>query len=426
MSIWRRLSSRGAKGAAALVLGTAVGQGITLLVTPLLARIYTDEDFGYLSLVISVVSIAAPAAALRLDSALMLPRENRDASALLGTGLASSVLVSALSAGVMEVIFAFGLLSNMAQLPWFSAWVAAVTFLTSAFTLLSQYALRRHRYGAVGRRSIYQSTLAAGAQLGFGLVGPSATGLIGGYAIGRAAGIMPLAWTLRGDLERFTFSDARRLLRTYWRFPLLFTPSALLNSAGLVIPVLFVGTWFSVSDAGQWAMADRILAAPLVLIATAVGQVVEARTSASIREGRRDVTRYYLTVSALLVGVAAIVVLLVVLAAPPLLPLILGPGWETAASLMIAMSPIVVTRLVVSPTSKVLLVLQRGGWTLGLDALRVALVLIAAGAVVLFSLDLTASAWLFSAALSSVYLVTWAIGWVACRAYETQEPTSVS
>lgn len=414
-SLWSRLRSRGAKGAFSLVLGTAIGQGITLAVTPFLARIYSDEDFGFLSLVISVVSIAAPAAALRLDSALMLPKANRDASALFGTGLISALLVSVLSALVLQALFLAGLLDNMAGLPWFSAWVALITFLTAAFTLLSQYALRGHQYGPVARRSIYQAALAAAAQLGWGLAAPSATGLIGGYALGRAAGIAPLAFALRSQLERFTPADCRRVLKTYWRFPALFTPSAVLNSAGLVIPVLFVGTWFSVAEAGQWALADRILAAPLVLVATAVGQVVEAHVSGLLREGRGGLTRYYLSVTAVLAVIAAVAVAVVVFLAPPVLPVILGPGWGTAAELMVAMSPIVATRLVVAPTSKVLIVLQRGGWTLGLDILRVVLVGAVAFAAMVLSIDLITTAWLFSLALSVVYIVTWFIGWAATR-----------
>lgn len=414
-SIWNSLRSRGAKGAFSLIIGTAVAQGITLLVTPFLTRLYSDEDFGYLSLVVAVVSIAAPAAALRLDSALMLPRANRDATALFGFGVVSALFISAIAIGVLQLLFGLGLLPNMAELPWFSLWVGAITFLSAIFTLLSQYALRGHRYGAVARRSIYQSVLAAAAQLGWGVAAPSPAGLIGGYAIGRAAGILPLALGLRSVLERFSVSDVRRLLKEYWRFPVLFTPSVVLNSAGLVVPVIFVGLWFSVADAGQWALADRILAAPLVLIATAVGQVVEAHVSEMVREGRGGLARYYLSVSGVLALIAVVTVAVVVFLAKPVLPIVLGPGWETAAELMIAMSPIIATRLIVSPMSKVLVVLQHGGWNLGLDVLRVVLVLGVVVAAMTFAIDLITTAWFFSLALSVVYVVTWGIGLVATR-----------
>lgn len=409
-NLWKKLTSRSSKGALTLILGTALGQLITLGVTPLLARMYSSEDFGYLSLVLSAASIVTPAAALRLESALMLPRSARNATALLGIGTFSAVCLSVLAAAILQVLFSFGVLTNMARLPWFSLWVAAIVFLTAVFTLLSQFALRRHRYGAVARRGIYQSTLAAGAQVGFGLIGASAGGLIGGYALGRLAGIAPLAVVLRGEVQPFRRIDAWRVLRRYWRFPVLFAPSAILNAAGLVLPLLFVGAWFSVSDAGQWAMADRILAAPLVLVATAVGQVVEAHMSETLREARGGLGRYYLAVSGVLLLIAIAMVGIIVFAGPWALPVLLGPGWETATDVMIAMTPLIATRLIASPMSKILVVMQSSGWTLGLDILRVVLVLAAIFFVTASQLDLIEAAWCFSFVLGAVYVVTWGVG----------------
>jgi len=414
-SIWSRLGSKGAKGGLVLVVGTVIGQLVTFGVTPFLARLYSDEDFGYLSLVVSAMSVVAPAAALKLDSALMLPTSKRDVSALFFTGLASSLAVSALFVAVLEAIFAAGWLANMASLPGFSLWVAVVAFLTAGFTLLSQVALRGHQFAAVAKRSIYQAVLAAAIQLGWGFASPGATGLIGGYSAGRVFGIIPLASAAKKEFTGFALADVRRLLKQYWQFPALFTPSAILNSAGLVAPVIFVGVWFSVAEAGQWAMADRIIAAPLVLVATAAAQVIEAQVSAMLRENRGNLVRYYLSLSAALTAVAAVVVALVVFVIPLVLPGILGAGWELAGQLMIAMTPIVAVRLIVNPSSRVLLLLQQGAWTLGLDILRVGLV----GAVMVWTvvgaLNLITAAWLFSAAMSIVYAVTWFVGLTAAR-----------
>lgn len=414
-SLFRRLRSRGSRGAMVLMLGTVIGQLITLGVTPLLTRMYSAEDFGYLSLVVSAASILAPAAAMRLESALMLPRSSRDATALLCIGGVSALIVSVVTAGALELLFMLGLLDNMASLMWFSVWVASVVFLTAIFTLLSQFALRRHDYRAVGLRSVYQSVLAAGAQLGFGVVSPTAPGLIGGYVLGRLAGIVPLTLSLRQELRRFTAADSRRVLREYWRFPLLFAPSSMMNAAGLVLPVLFIGAWFSVSEAGQWAIAERVLAAPLVLVATAAGQVVEAHISEMYREGRPGMERYYLKVSGLLTVIALAMVFVIVVVGPWGLPLLLGHGWETAAELMIAMTPMVATRLIASPMSKVLIVLQEGFWTITLDTLRIAAVAGVIVAAVAYPLELTTTAWVFSFVLAAVYVATWGVGWAVSR-----------
>ncbi|WP_407358497.1 oligosaccharide flippase family protein [Microbacterium sp. LTA6] len=424
-AFWDRLRSRGSKGAITLIFGTAFGQLITLAITPILARMYSDTDFGYLSLVLSSASIAAPAAALRLESALMLPRSSRDATALLSAGLCSAVVISAFSAGLLTLLFSFGLLENMSRLPWIALWVAAIVFLTAAFTLLSQFALRGHRYGPVARRSIYQSGLAAGAQLGLGLAGASATGLIGGYAIGRVAGIAPLTLALRSELERFGRGDMRRVVREYWRFPVLFAPSAVLNSAGLVLPILFVGTWFTVADAGQWGMADRLLAAPLVLVATSIGQVAEAHMSETYRESRPGLARYYLSVSGVLAGMSAAMVAIIVFLGPWIVPIFLGDGWEKAVHIMIALLPMLATRLIASPMSKVLIVLQHGAWNLVLDVMRVVMVVTAVIVAISLDLDVVEAAWCTSITLSAVYVVTWIVGLQLARRYTPASPQPI-
>lgn len=403
------------KGALSLVVGTAAGQIITLAVTPILARLYAPADFGYVALVVSTSSIITPAAALRLESALMLPKSRRDATALLTAGAVSSLVLSALTAGVLQLIFALGGLTNLAALPWLSAWVALISFLTAVFTLLSQYALREHAYGAVARRSFYQAALSAGAQLGLGFVAPSNVALAGGYALGRVAGIVPLTRRLKREIEPFSFADIKRLASEYWRFVALFTPAALLNAAGLVLPLIFVGAWFSVTAAGHWSMAERLVAAPLVLIATSVGQVVEAHLASMRRTGVHGMERYYIRVSMLLVGISAALVLLVVSISPWAIPVLLGKGWDDTADLMIAFTPLLATRLIASPMSKALVVTQRGRSNLALDIARIVLIGIVVFLIVHFSLGLVQAAWCVSLALSVIYVVTWVAGWHAVR-----------
>jgi len=398
-----------------LIAGSVGGQLITLGVTPLLARLYQPADFGYVALIVSTASIVAPVAALRMESALMLPKSNRDATVLFTAGLWSAVVVSALSAAVLQLVFAFGGMPTLARLPWLSAWVALISLLTAIFTLLSQFALRGHDYASVSLRTLYQATLSAAGQLGFGLFMPSGGTLASGYALGRVAGIAPLALRMRRHTEPFDRHDFARVARQYWRFAAYFAPAALLNAAGLVIPLIFVGSWFSISAAGHWSMAERLVAAPLVLIATSVSQVTEAHLASMRRQQTSGMERYYLRVSGLLLAISCVLVLIVVFAAPWAIPIFLGDGWSDTAEIMIAFCPLLATRLIASPMSKVLVVQQQGAHNLALDIVRIVAIALVVTAIVSLSLTLSQTAWLVSAALSSVYVITWFAGWRAAR-----------
>jgi O-antigen/teichoic acid export membrane protein len=54
-----------ARNVAVLVGGTAVGQAIVVLASPILTRLYTPEDFGVLAVYASLLGILSTVAALR-------------------------------------------------------------------------------------------------------------------------------------------------------------------------------------------------------------------------------------------------------------------------------------------------------------------------------------------------------------------------
>lgn len=63
--------------------GSAVAQGFTMLTMPILSRIYSPNNFGILSIFISVTSILIPLSSLRYYLAIALPKTDRQAGALL-------------------------------------------------------------------------------------------------------------------------------------------------------------------------------------------------------------------------------------------------------------------------------------------------------------------------------------------------------
>lgn len=409
------LASRGFRGVSTLAGSSVIAQALTLGATPLLSRLYPPEAFGYLTLVVAVTGMITPVIALRLESAILLPKTSEEASALLAVGLACAALVGFASVGVLELLFGMGLLGAMAELPAFSWWVGGISVLSGVFVLLGQYALRAHQYKAVGVRNITQSAITALCQLALALYAVSGLALVTGHALGRAGGVLPLALAVRPSLARFSRHSVREVARRYRRFPLLFAPAALLNAGALALPIICAGLWFDVADAGQWGMADRILALPIVVVAAALGQVVEARLAQQIRDGLTGSAAYYRRVSWMLASFSAIVGVVVALAAPAVVPFFLGPAWEDAAVIMQLLVPMLVTRIIAGPMSKALIVAQWAAANLWLDCGRAVLI----GAVLALCWLSDASlhelvAWT-ALAFAAVYAVTWVVGLAAAR-----------
>ena len=68
---------------ATLVTGTAISQAVLFFATPFLTRLYTPEEFGVFALYVSIVMIISTISSWKYELAIMLPKEEEDAEALL-------------------------------------------------------------------------------------------------------------------------------------------------------------------------------------------------------------------------------------------------------------------------------------------------------------------------------------------------------
>lgn len=412
------LRSAAVRGGATLVTGTILAQAVMLAVTPLLARAYDPEAFGYLSLALAVSSMVAPAACLKLDSALLLPRSPQRATALFFAGAASSLLISVAVALTLSIAFQVGFLPELARLPHFAVWAAVLVFFTASFSLVSQLALRGEGYAIIARRSLYQAVVTAVGQLSLSVFLPVG-GLVAGQTMGRLAGVLPVLNWSRGLLAKFRPRVLVLSVKKYWKFPVIFAPSALLNAAGLGLPLIYVGVRYGVESAGQWGMADRLLAAPVLLVGLAVGQVMEARLASHQREGARPLAPMVLKSLRYLVTIGATLAIGIWIFADSLLSWLLGVGWEESITLVGILVLSTSVRLVAGPVSKVLVVLQRAGANLALDASRVALLLCSFGLATWCDFSIDEAAVAITVALALVYLITILVSWRAVTHYDS-------
>ncbi|MBK7964320.1 MAG: oligosaccharide flippase family protein [Bacteroidetes bacterium] len=73
-------SSEFTKSTLTLVIGTGIAQSIPFLLQPFLRRIYTPEDFGAISVFLSILAVISIVSSLRYEVAILLPKEDKDAA----------------------------------------------------------------------------------------------------------------------------------------------------------------------------------------------------------------------------------------------------------------------------------------------------------------------------------------------------------
>jgi len=340
-----------------LVGGTAFAQAITILILPVLTRLYTPADFSILAVYSGLLGVVAVVACLRFDIAIPLPEQDTDGANLLTLALLLAFGVSLLVA--IPCFLAPGLVATLLWQPKLEAYLWLLPFgvlLTSAYSALQFWATRRKNFSSIARTRMTQSLGGAGAQLGFGWAGLAPLGLIVGQSISSGAGALGLGWkTWRSSqalLAQVRFSEMFRLFRVYDRFPKYSTLESFANNAAIQVPVVIIAAASLGPEAGYLALAMRVMQAPMGLIGGAIGQVYLSRASEEFRAGQLAGFTANILGGLMRTGVGPLAFAGIV--APAVFAAVFGQSWARAGVLVAWMTPWFIFQFLASPVSMAL------------------------------------------------------------------------
>jgi O-antigen/teichoic acid export membrane protein len=363
-----------------LMSGTAFGQLLLLIASPLLTRLYTPEDFGVLGVFSALLMLFGIAVCLRYEVAIPLAEDDARMANLLALSLALAFLVSALIGVALwlsgEMITRW--LNTEALRPFL--WLLPVGLLgVGCNRALTHWAIRRQEFGQITRTEISRSVGQVTTQLGCGYLALGPVGLLAGQIIGQSAGVTTLALAFhRRDGARWRsvrLRDMARAAARFANFPTYSAAAALLSNAGRYAPALFVAALYGAEAAGWFALARRILATP-VFLSNAVARVYLSEAPRRARGDGAGVYRLFkrTTWRLLIFGVLALG--LVVVAGPQLFALVFGAVWTEAGRYAQFLALVTLGQLVVAPVAHTLTVLERQDLQLVCDALLFAALLL--------------------------------------------------
>lgn len=418
----RRLLS----GAAKLGAGVAFGQLLVVLVSPLLSRLFSPEQFGVYAIIVAISAVVTVVSTGRLELAVPVAETDRGARDALLLGMLY-LLVGTLAITVVVVV-ATVLGQQVVPIGAELLLVPAFAFFAGLFELASAYLVRRRRYAAAARRSVLLNGTMASTQVGLGAAGWSA-GLSIGHVISRLIG----AWyalhvggiRIRRDLRGLQRSGVRRVARRTSHFPIVLAPSALVNAVGAQAPVLLFGLLLGPAAAGLLGFTQRVLGAPVALLGQSLAQVYTAESASSLRTRTRDTRMLFLRSSAILLATATALGIAIYTLSPPLFGPIFGEEWVEAGGIAQALSIGVAAQMVAVPLSQTLIVFGRYRTQLTWDVGR--LVVVAAAVVIPSGLGMRLAeiALTFSLTSAASYAVLWALCFDAVSRGERFETESV-
>jgi O-antigen/teichoic acid export membrane protein len=356
-----------------LVGSSAAAQLIAVLASPILSRLYTPESFGALAVAASVVAILSSAGGLKYEVAVLLPRETKEAVALVWcAGIAIIAIACVQSAIIVLTGTHIARATGVADFERYVPWVVLGAVGAMTYQLGSYWALRQERMTLIARTRIRQATVTGGIQLGGGLLSAPA-GLVVGYAIGRGVGGLSLlrsTWTgLRQSAGQISLEDMWNAAKRYRKFPLIAAGSGVLNSAGIVATPLLLAALYGPTPAGFYALAQRVVIAPIALLGEAARDVYLRQAAGRAQDSPHRLKGLFTRVSLRLALTGALPFAIIFFGAPPLFSIVFGSVWLEAGHYARLLAPMAFAQFVVVPLSQTLNVLERQGmqllWDIG-------------------------------------------------------------
>lgn len=371
---------RAPSGGRVLVVGNGAAQLIGLLAAPVLTRMYTADEFGYLTIFMSLLGLFGLVSTLRYDQAVLAADDDDTAERVLALSLVVAVLFGCAVALVMWTGRA-ALGARLGASRDFVGVLAVVLPLGLAgfgvFQSLMAHATRRQRFGAAAAARVIQAAAAAAVQVGGALLAGGYPVLLAGILVGQAAGVARLLKAAPGRLvERMGRDTLLPTARRFERFPRYASFATLLNSGALLLPTILLGVFYGSAVAGWFGLGQRAIGLPMFVIGGAMAQVYASRFSGARREGRAAARSLMAATVKRLLPVSALI-LVGSLFGPRVFEIVFGPDWRTAGEYVAVLAVPFALQILASPVSITANLMDRQDLQLLFDGVRMAAVVAA-------------------------------------------------
>ena len=262
------------RGVLTLAGGSASAQVLTILVAPLLTRLYTPEDFGLLAVYASILGLIAVVATLRYEMAIPIAEADQVAANIVGLSflvLLGSTLLISIVLGLVGSSLAAQM--NMPLLSSYSWLIPVGVLLGGIYNIFNYWAVRSKHFSSISNAVVSQSVVSVTIQVLGSVFGSVA--LVVGTVAGQGVGSVRLA---RLALTQPVFKGVswlgiKQAAFRYKNFPIFSSAAGLINSLGYQAAPLIIAALIGPAAAGVYALASRVVTMPAALIGGAVGSV---------------------------------------------------------------------------------------------------------------------------------------------------------
>lgn len=351
-----------------LVSGKVAVQVITLAVAPIIARLFSPDDFGVRQMFMSIASVIGVITCLRYELSIPLAKDKKEASASFTLCLFLTIVYTLVVLALVPVIK-----GKMAQ--WFKSpelnvllWLLPVTvFIDGVVKSLRYWAAREGRFGAMAWSEFVSALSGRPTMIAWALIiGASAAGLLAGYFIGVVFSTLLLLLFLSRKLisdvknAHLNFGTLWATAKHYKKFPIFSTWSGLLNKVSTQLPPIIFGLYFSTAVVGYYSLGYRLVSLPIGLLGGSIAQAFFPAAAKKYNE-TGTLSEIVSNMFRRLVQMGVFPMIVLAFLGAKLFGSVFGQRWIEAGIYVQILSPWMLLIFITSPLNMAFTVLERQG-----------------------------------------------------------------
>lgn len=325
------------KNVIVLTSGTAIAQIVSMIISPIITRLYGPEAFGLMGTFTAITAMITPVAALTFPIAIVLPKQDSEAEELSHISLITTTLISII-VGMIIIMFHRPIvqLFNLESIESYLYLIPLIILSAGTLQVIEQWLIRTRQFKISANATFLQSLITNSGKVGVGIFYPVSSVLIIFSAITEVLKTFLLVSLTNKTILKKAYKNpnkdlvsVRKIVRKYKDFPLYRAPQTIIDSISTAVPVLMLASFFGPASVGFYNIGRTVLNMPTQLIGKSVGDVFYPKIS-RIASNKQSVTKALKNATIILIGIGIVPYGTVVVFGPTLFSFVFGSDWQIA------------------------------------------------------------------------------------------------
>lgn len=342
------LSRSGFKDILVLSSGVLLGQVVSFFMQPIATRLFSVEDFGIFSIIVSTVSIISPIITLQYHMSIVTAESDDEADILCSLNFYLIAIIGTLTTLIL-VLYNYIYPTTFSEAGLWIYMSIPLSVVTGIIYVVESYNNRYEQYKLMATVALQRSVISNALRVIFGLLNPGEWGLVISQVFSISFGVKKQGKYLIKNYKKIfssSYEDIKKTAIKHIAQPLFSTPGHFLVNFSYSILPIFINSLYTIEEAGFFSISITVLGLPLNLISSNVARIF-FRNASIERDQKGNFSSTLLSTSIILTIISFLGFFILWLISEPLFALIYGTEWSRSGVFVKILIPMYALRFIV-------------------------------------------------------------------------------